>query len=353
MKTVIRCFVWACLMAGFGLVVCTTAWARELTVVSFGGSLQDAIRNAFIQPYERETGSKVKEDVYDGALSKIAVQVKTGAISWDVVDVESNVIKQGCEEKVFEPLDWSLIGDKSQFIKPAVDHTECGLGFLTGAIVLTYDGNKIATGPKTWAEFWDVGKFPGRRGMRFSPKWTLELSLMADGVPPGEVYKVLRAPGGVDRAFKKLDALKPYISWWKLGAEAIQLVSSGEVSMAAAYSGRVVAANQAEKKNLKMVWDAGAMYFLDYLAIVKNTPNKAEAMKFIAFASQARNQQNFPKYVAYGPTNLKAYDLISAAIKEDLPTAERLARSVVRDDEFWLQYGDSLEERFNVWAAKQ
>lgn len=353
MKALHTRFVWFPLIIGLALVVCTTAWARELTVVSFGGSLQEAVRKAFIQPYEQETGSKLKEDVYDGALSKIAAQVKSGAISWDVVDVESNVIKQGCEEKLFEPLDWSVIGDKSQFIKPAVDHTVCGFGFLTGATVLTYDGSRIAKGPKTWAEFWDVKKFPGRRGLRFSPKWTLELSLVADGVPVGEVYKVLRAPGGIDRAFKKLDELKPHIRWWKLGAEAIQLVASGEVSMTAAYSGRVVAANQAEKKNFKMAWDAGAFYFLDYLAIVKNTANKAEAMKFIAFASQARNQQNFPKYVAYGPTNLKAYDLISPVIKEDLPTPERLAHSVVRDDEFWLQYGDSLEERFNVWAARK
>ncbi len=36
---------------------------------------------------------------------------------------------------------------------------------------------------------------------------------MADGVKREDVYKVLATPAGVDRAFKKLDVLKPHIQW--------------------------------------------------------------------------------------------------------------------------------------------
>ncbi len=90
----------AMLMAG----VATAASARDLTVVSFGGSLQDAIRAAFITPFVDGGGAKVIEDTYDGALSKITAQVETGATKWDVIDVESNQLLQGCQEGAFEQL---------------------------------------------------------------------------------------------------------------------------------------------------------------------------------------------------------------------------------------------------------
>ncbi len=77
---------------------------------------------------------------------------------------------------------------------------------------------------------------------------------MADGVPPGEVYKVLRTPEGIDRAFTKLDTIKPDIVWWEAGAQPPQLLASGEVAMTSAYNGRITAANKSDKRNFKIVW---------------------------------------------------------------------------------------------------
>jgi putative spermidine/putrescine transport system substrate-binding protein len=189
--------------------------------------------------------------------------------------------------------------------------------------------------------------------LRYSPKWTIELALMADGVPTAQVYSVLRQPGGIDRAFKKLDALKPSISWWKLGAESIQLLGSGEVTMAAAYSGRVTAANLNEGKSITTVWDAGSLYFLDYWTIVKGTPNRDAAMKFIASTGDPARQVEFAGKSTYGPTLVAAYDRMDPKLKAEMPSPDRLAHSVLRDDEFWLEQGDSLTERFNVWAAQK
>lgn len=42
---------------------------------------------------------------------------------------------------------------------------------------------------------------------------------MADGVPAADVYKVLATKEGQDRAFAKLDELKPNIQWWESGAQ--------------------------------------------------------------------------------------------------------------------------------------
>ncbi len=347
-----RCFRVLGVAASVGATMFVgAASARDLTVVSFGGSLQDAVRNAFITPFTKATNVLVKEDTYDGSLSKISAQVEAHSVMWDVVDVESDVLAQGCEEGYFEKLDISKIGDKNDFMSAAVQPA-CGIGYLAGAMTLAYDSAKFPDGPKTWADFWDVKKFPGKRGMRFDPKWTLELALLADGVPVKDVYTALEAPGGIDRAFKKLDELKPSIVWWKVGAESIQLLASGEVSMVAAYNGRVIAANRGEGRKFKMAWDAGAVYFMDYFAITKGSPNQSEAMHFIKFAMSPGPQAAFPTFIGYAPTNLRAFEGISGSIKADLPSLENLKEAVVRNDQFWLDHGDELKQRFSVWAAR-
>ena len=84
--------VWVCGLVALLWSVGGAANARDLTVVSFGGSLQDAIRSAFIEPFTASTGIKIAEDSHDGALSKISTQIDTCAIKWDVVDVESKSV---------------------------------------------------------------------------------------------------------------------------------------------------------------------------------------------------------------------------------------------------------------------
>src|SRR3546814_12597665 len=78
--------------------------------------------------------------------------------------------------------------------------------------VIGYDGDRIkGPGPQSWADFWDMKRFPGKRGMRRTPKYSLEFALMADGVPADRVYPMLRTPAGVHRAFRKPDGIKPQV----------------------------------------------------------------------------------------------------------------------------------------------
>ncbi|WP_187172480.1 extracellular solute-binding protein, partial [Enterococcus faecium] len=132
--------------------------------------------------------------------------------------------------------------------------------------------------PKGWADFWDVKTFPGKRGMRKGARYNLEFALMADGVPVKDVYKVLATKDGQNRAFKKLDQLKPNIQWWEAGAQPPQFLVAGDVVMSTAFNGRIDAA-QREGKNLKVVWN-GSIYDLDYWAIPKGSPNKALAEQY-------------------------------------------------------------------------
>ncbi|WP_018152307.1 ABC transporter substrate-binding protein [Leeia oryzae] len=325
-----------------------SASAKDITVISFGGANKAAQEKAYYTPIKAQ-GINVIASEYNGEMAKIKAMVDTKSVSWDVVEVESPELARGCDEGMFEKLDYSKIGNKADFVPGAVQ--QCGVGVFVWSTALAYNADKLKTAPTSWADFWDTKKFPGKRGLRKGAKYTLEIALMADGVAAKDVYKVLATPKGVDRAFKKLDQLKANIQWWEAGAQPPQFLASGDVVMSSAYNGRISAAAK-EGKNLKVVWN-GSLYDFDYWAIPKGSPNKDEAMKFIGFASQPANQKVYSENISYGPSNKKAVALLAPAVAADLPTSPKNIKGAVGvDTVFWADFGESLEQRFNAWASK-
>lgn len=323
--------------------------AEKLTVVSFGGNNRQAQEKAFYQPFAAKNAVSITADDYNGEMAKIKVMADTGKTSWDVVEVESPELIRGCSEGLFEPLDWSRIGKKDDFIPAAV--SDCGVGIFIWSTVLTYDPAKVATAPQGWADFWDVKKIPGKRGLRRGAKFTMEFALLADGVAKEDVYKELGTEAGIQRAFRKLDQIKRNVQWWDSGAQPLQWLAAGDVVMTSAYNGRVTSA-QAEGQSFAMQWN-GSLYDLDHWAIVKGSKNKALAESFIAFASEPVQQKNFVEAIPYGPSNKNAMPLVERTVGEKLPTSpENLKNARATDAEFWIDHGEDLEERFNAWVNK-
>lgn len=321
----------------------------QLTVVNFGGANGNAQKVAYFGPYEKATGNKVISVEYNGEQAKIKAMVEAKKVNWDVVEVESPDVTRGCDEGLFEKLDYSKIGNKADFT-PAALH-ECGIGIFVWSTVMAYNADKLKTAPTTWADFWDVKKFAGKRAMRKGARYNVEFALMADGVPVADVYKVLMTKEGADRAFKKLTELKPNIQWWEAGAQPPQFLVAGDVVMTTAYSGRIDAA-QREGKNLKITW-TGGIYDLDYWVMPKGTPNKDAALKFIALASSADTQAEYAKNISYGPTNTKALAKLDAKVLAQLPTAPANAKTALQFNVgFWADQGEALEKRFAAWAAQ-
>ena len=333
----------ASLLAGSALA------QSQLTVVNFGGANGNAQKKAYVEPFEKATGTKIVGVEYNGEQAKIKAMVETKKVTWDVVEVESPDAARGCDEGLFEKLDYSKLVDKADLLPAAVN--ECAVGIFVWSTVMAYNGDKLKDGPKTWADFWDTRKFAGKRGMRKGARYNLEFALMADGVPSKDVYKVLGTPAGAERAFKKMTELKPSIQWWEAGAQPPQFLVAGDVVMTTAYNGRIDAA-QREGKNLQISW-TGGIYDLDYWVIPKGTPNKDLAMKFIASASQPAAQAEYAKLISYGPTNNKALGSLDAKTLALLPTSPANSKDALKFDiTFWADQGEALEKRFAAWAAQ-
>ncbi|MES2054329.1 MAG: polyamine ABC transporter substrate-binding protein [Pseudomonadota bacterium] len=323
---------------------------RPLTVVGWGGSSQAADHEALIAPFAKASGLHVQEDSWHGGIGVIRTKVLGGDTSWDVVQAETEEIILGCEEGLFEPLDWASLGGRAAYSDAAVNN--CGVGSQLWSYLLGYDGDAIkGAGPRSWVDFWDVKRFAGKRGMRKTPKYTLEIALLADGVPAAQIYTVLRTPGGVDRAFRKLDQLKPNIVWWSSIAQVPDLLGSREVVMSVTSPGRLIIANRDEHRNFKLQW-AGNIYAVDYWAILKNSPRKAEAAQFIQYVTRPENQMRLARIMPTGLTSKAAQQAIEPRYRENTATdPANMAGALKLDGDFWVEYGDELTQRFNAWVA--
>jgi putative spermidine/putrescine transport system substrate-binding protein len=345
-----RMLIASAALAGAFALNANVAQARDLTVVSWGGNYQEAQREIFFEPFSKILGKPVLDESWDGGIGVITAKVKSGEANWDVVQVESEELALGCADGLYEKLDWEKLGGKDLYLESAVN--ECGIGNIVWSTALSYDADKLKTAPTSWADFWDTEKFPGKRGLRRGPKYALEFALLADGVKNEEVYAVLSTPEGIDRAFKKMDELKPNIVWWEAGAQPLQLLSSGEVVMTAAYNGRISGINKSEGKNFKVVWP-GSIYAVDSWVILKDAENKEAGMDFIAWSSKAENQVKLPQFIAYGLPNKEAAKAVPAEFASDLPTAaENLEQAMPLNVDFWVDNSEELTQRFNAWLAQ-
>jgi putative spermidine/putrescine transport system substrate-binding protein len=306
-------------LAGVVLVASIgAASAQNLNVVSFGGSYQEGQSKALFQPAAKAMGIRVKEETYTG-IGDLRLKIKAGANTWDVVTSGSGSAARAGAEGLLEKLDYTVI-DVSSFL-PGMAGEYCVGGDVFSQVMAwntkTYGDN----GPQSWADFWDVKKFPGKRAYRKGVAGSLEPALMADGVPPNKVYEVLSSPGGIERAIRKIKELKPHVAvWWASGAQHAQLMKDGEVDMTTGWNGRFdVAAKDGGK--VKYTFNQALLDY-DCYGVAKGSPNRALAMKFIAEIVKPAYQAEFTKYITYGPTNRKAYEIgaIDAAYARQLPS---------------------------------
>ncbi len=340
------------------------AAAQSLTVVSWGGSYGRAVYEGAIAPFTETTGIRVDVEDYNGGLAQIRAQVEIGNIHWDVVSLEIADAVLACEEGLLEPIDIDALPRGADGTPAAEDfvaetHTECGAPFLYASTVYAYNSEHIpGEKPTTMADFFDLEKFPGRRGMRRLPQGNLEFALAADGVPLDQVYSTLDTPAGLDRAFGKLETIKDEVIWWEAGAQPPQMLADGEVVMSTAYNGRIFNAQVLENQPFVIVWDAQLLAF-GQIGIVAGTPRLDEALRYVAFATGAESLARIARRISYSPTRKSGMPLVTThavagvEMEPNMPASPANAARAVRYDwAWWVDNQDELNERFSAWLAR-
>ena len=323
----------------------TIAQTRTLYVNSWGGSYTAAQDAAFFKPFTAATGIQIRT-VTPVAYGKIKAQVQTRTYEFDMTSVNSMLWLRASREGLAEPIDWTIV--KKDELPPMRSSPTATASRRIFWGPLCYRSDKYPDGgPRSWADFWDVKKFPGSRSLCLSdsPR-TLIFALLADGVPRDQLY-----PLDIDRAFKKLDQIKPHIKvWWREGNQSQQLIRDGEVDMMSIWNARASELKQ-QGVPVEVVWN-GAVRSTSTWWVLKGAPNRKLAWELIAFASQAKPQAEFNTRLFYGPIHPGAYAFIPEEIALQLPTyADNQAISVREDDQWEADRIVEIEQRFTQWLA--
>jgi putative spermidine/putrescine transport system substrate-binding protein len=332
-----------------------------LSIATWGGAYGQSQEIVYFEPFTQKTGIKIKTETYDGTL--VAIKDKLGGSSspFDVVDLSQGALEALCRDGQLETLESSMLdsgpGGQSvtdDFISGGI--TSCGIASVAWSTAIAFDRQAFTKSqPSKIADLLDTQHFPGKRALPNSPRYTLELALLADGVDPNDVYRELGTPEGADRAFKALDKIKAQILWWDKAEDAIALLMQRKAAMTAAYSGRIFRAAVGARQRVDVLWD-GQIYDLDLWAIPKGAANKDDAKRFITFATEPAQMAAQAELIAYGPMRKSAIALVGKhpsvgiEMKSYLPTAPDNFRKALRFDEaWWGEHGADLAKRFQAW----
>jgi putative spermidine/putrescine transport system substrate-binding protein len=332
--------------------------AEPLTIVSWGGVYQDSQRQAYFQPFMEKTGIPIEEEEYTGDFEKVIDQVESGDVTWNLVDVTLADAIRGCEQGYLEPIPPTIL-------KPSPDGTpamqdflpntlhECAVGQILWSTLWAYNTNAFdGEAPDSIEDVFNVERFPGDRGIRKTPRNTLEWALMADGVEPGNVYKVLDTDEGVDRAFAQLDEIRGRIRWWESGSTPQEWLADGTVTMSTAYNGRVFNAIVKESEPLEYIWD-GQIWEIDLWAIPRGADNLAKTLEFVSFATGTEPLAAQTEVVSYAPARKSSQPLVRPEYQPHMPTAPGNFRNALQNDFiWWAQNSEKMNERFNAWLGE-
>ncbi len=336
---------------------------REVVVLSWGGAYSQSQVDAYNKPFEAETGIKVTMVDADNPATPIKAQVEAGNVSSDLASVGFADATRLCDEGTVIEIDPSML-------MPAADGTPAVDDFLPGGLsdcfvatdvystIVAFDASKFGDEkPATLADFFDQEKFPGKRGMIKKARFNLEMALMADGVPAGQVYETLSTEEGVQRAFAKLDTIKHDIVWWEAGAQPPQLLADGEVVMTQAYNGRIFNASIDEGKPFQIIWD-GQIFEMEGWVIPEGAPHMDEALEYLKFSTSAESLARASEQISYGPPRKSSAPLVGKYKDTDidmapnLPTSpENMGNALAYDNDYWVDHDGQMNERFNAWLA--
>jgi putative spermidine/putrescine transport system substrate-binding protein/mannopine transport system substrate-binding protein len=174
----------------------------------------------------------------------------------------------------------------------------------------------------------------------------LATALLADGVEPAELV-----PMDLDRAFRKMDEIKPEVAvWWETGDQSQQIMRDREVVLSMMWSGRAVSL-----KDEGVPIDVELNQAIDetsFWSVLKDAPHLDAAYEFLNFyITRPEAHVEFYEDTYYPTPNQEALDLLPESERQDnvATIADELVE--VNGYEWVAENQERITERWNSWLA--
>ena len=344
--------------------------ADSMTLVSWGGAYQNSQVRAYAEPYKEMHPDLevVWDESSNEAVAKLRAMDEAGNVTWDVVDVVAADALRLCDEGLAMEI------DPDEMLAAAPDGTsaeddfgdllvgDCFIPQIVYSTTFGYRTDMVPEGvepPNDICDVFDLETYPGKRALEKRPINNMEWALLCDGVAKDEVYDVLATEEGQQQALDKLATIKDDEIWWSAGADTPQLLADGEVFMGSTYNGRLFSVIEEQGQPVAMMWDA-QVFDLDGWIIPANLPEDrlARALDFIMFATDTQRLADQAKYISYGPARESSAPLVGKHadlgidMAPHMPTdPENSKNTFLYNYEFWADYRDDIDAKFQSWLA--
>jgi len=349
-----------------GAALAGSHMSMEMTIVSWGGAYSNSQLKAYHEPYSAKTGVTIlNDDSSSTAVAQLRAMNEAKNVTWDVVDVEAAPAMQLCDEGLAMEIDADTMlaaapdgtpasqdfGDmlvSPCFIPQIVYSTT--FGFRTDLV-----GDKA---PTSVCDVFDTAGYPGKRSLFSYPINNMEWALLCDGVAKADIYDTLETEAGQNQALAKLDTIKDDVIWVSSGSDTPQLLADGEVIMGATYNGRLFSLIEEQNQPVAMIWDGQVMDLDGWIIPAGLSPERqARALDYILFATDTQRLADQAKYISYGPARASSAPLVGKHadlgidMAPHMPTApENLSRAFLMNYDFWADYRDDLDAKFQACA---
>ena len=320
---------------------------ESIVVNAAGGAVNKALREAFFSEFEKRYGIKVI-DTSPTDFGKLRAQVQSGNVEWSVMEINEADAERAVKMNLLEPLDLKVVNLAGHPKELQDNKYVVTRGIYSTVLGYRTDVFASRPRPKNWAEFWDVKAFPGPRSLRNSPVDNLEFALMADGVAPDKLY-----PLDVDRAFRKLDQIKPNIAvWWTTGAQSAQVLIDKECVLGTAWHGRFFAAIK-DGAPIAIDFNQGMIHRTPF-GIPKGAKDSYWGQRFLALLTEPQLQARYANLMSYPGLHQDAIKYTDPKMVPFLPTSENnLGKQAWSNAGWWNDNADKIEERWNRWKLER
>jgi putative spermidine/putrescine transport system substrate-binding protein len=324
---------------------------------------ESALKNALVDTYPCENTTvsfwgNGLESPYYTALENVP--------TYDITDLLGADAMNGCNDGTLVSLPKELTSPHSEngatldedmialVGEPRPNNCVVPLTLWSYAVVHDRTAFPNATEPSTIDDFFNITKYPGKRGVHAWTPAVFEMALVADGVPANEVYTYAKAnlTRAIERAKSRYATIKDHTVLWYSGETPFELIKNKQVVMSTTYSGRANANIIAGNTNLGLIMDSQVLE-MQWLGIVNGTKNLAEAMRFLKHAARTSTHALIPKYIPYGVLLRSSLDFISK--REPFyntgvdvvprmigPSPTGRFRTVVADPGFWASNAERI-----------
>jgi len=300
-------------------------------------------------------------------LATLRAMNEDGDATWDVVDVVAADAIRLCDEGLALEIDPDImLADAPDGTSAAEDFgdlivSDCFIPNIVYSTTFGYRTDMVGDTPPTEiCAIFDTETYPGKRSLERRPINNMEWALYCDGVAKDDIYDVLETEEGQDQALAKLDTIKDDVIWWSAGADTPQLLADGEVVMGSTYNGRLFSVIEEQSQPVGMLWDMQVFDLDGWIIPTGLSPEReARALDYLYFATDTQRLADQAKYISYGPARMSSAPLVSTHADLGIDMAPHMptdpnnaANTLLYNYEFWADYRDDIDAKFQAWLAQ-